>query len=260
MPQFNAGESKTARATMRNPTGKAFDYDGFVYMGTDLAVMAEVSFHLEAGEEKQISFPVTMPSVQGTYPVHVGVFSGGQNIALYRATEDVVITAPVPVTVILRPNGPGYTTQIPVQYPNSGAHWDKVDEETPDENQTYVRSTYASGEKQDLYELSDIPVGPIIINAVTEYIRWYSELGEGSNSPHFFAIRTHDTTYLIVCTLLGKTYYQTYSHSWTLNPYTGQPWTLDEVNALQAGVSLLNNYYFNFRCTQVYVEVTYTPA
>ena len=90
MPQFQPGEVKDAKATMRNPTGKAFDYTGFLYMGTDLAVMSEVSVHLNAGEEKQVSFPVTMPIAPGTYPVYIGVFSGGESIALYKA-EDVVI-------------------------------------------------------------------------------------------------------------------------------------------------------------------------
>jgi len=92
MPEFLPGESKTAIAPMSNPTVKAFDYTGFIYMGTDLAVMSQVDFHLEAGEEKNISLPVTMPLGVGTYPVYIGVFSGGKNIGLYRATEDVTIT------------------------------------------------------------------------------------------------------------------------------------------------------------------------
>jgi len=92
---FAPGEAKTARVTMRNPTGKAFDYDGFVYMGTNLAVVSQVSFSLAPSEEKIVSFPVTMPSQAGTYPVYIGVFSGEQNIALYQATEDVVIQSPI---------------------------------------------------------------------------------------------------------------------------------------------------------------------
>jgi len=91
MPQFAPGVTKTAKVLMTNPTAKPFDYNGVLYMGTNLAVMAEVPFHLEAGGQKDISFPVTMPTAAGTYPVHIGVFSGGQSIGLYKATEDVVI-------------------------------------------------------------------------------------------------------------------------------------------------------------------------
>ena len=92
MPQFEAGASRTAKAAMRNPTQKAFDYEGVLYMGTDLAVKAETPFSLDAGQEKEVSFPVAMPSAPGVYPVHIGVFSEGENIALYRA-EDVEIIA-----------------------------------------------------------------------------------------------------------------------------------------------------------------------
>lgn len=96
MPQFSPGELKTARVPMTNPTGSAFDYLADLYMGTNLALMAETSFHLEALESKNISLPITMPTVAGTYPVYIGVFSGGVNIGLWRATEDVVI---VPVAI-----------------------------------------------------------------------------------------------------------------------------------------------------------------
>jgi hypothetical protein len=78
-------------------------------MGTSLAVVSQASFHLEAGEEKQVSFPVVMPTTQGTYPVHIGVFSGGQSIGLYKATEDVVIVAPSPTYNNTLTTGPGWT-------------------------------------------------------------------------------------------------------------------------------------------------------
>ncbi len=95
MPEFSPGESKTAIVVMTNPTIKAFDYVAGLYMGTNLALMASADFHLEAGKSKDISLPATMPSVVGTYPVHIGVFSDGESIDLYKAREDVVIVAPV---------------------------------------------------------------------------------------------------------------------------------------------------------------------
>ena len=94
MPLFVPGEDKSARVLMRNPTAKAFDYDGVIYLGTDLAVVSEEAFLLGAGEERQVSFPVIMPAVPGTYSVHIGVFSEGQSIALYKSTEDVQIAVP----------------------------------------------------------------------------------------------------------------------------------------------------------------------
>lgn len=93
MSQFNAGESKTAIVPMSNPTAKAFDYTAQLLMGTTLALMASVDFHLEAGQQKNIVLSVIMPGNPGTYPVYVNVLSGGVSIALYKATEDVTIVA-----------------------------------------------------------------------------------------------------------------------------------------------------------------------
>lgn len=98
MPEFLPGESKVAIAPMSNPTAKAFDYSAELYMGTDLARMAQVPFYLEADEQKDISLPVTMPGVAGTYPVFLGVFSNGQFIEPLYQAEDVVIAIPISIT------------------------------------------------------------------------------------------------------------------------------------------------------------------
>jgi len=39
----------------------------------------------------------------------------------------------------LRPNAAGTYTELQYQYPAAGAHWDKVDEDTADDDNTYVR-------------------------------------------------------------------------------------------------------------------------
>ncbi len=95
MSQFNAGESKTAVVPMSNPAVKAFDYTAQLLMGTTLALMASVDFHLEAGQQKNIVLPVTMPGNPGTYPIYINVLSGGVSLVIYKATEDVTIVAVV---------------------------------------------------------------------------------------------------------------------------------------------------------------------
>lgn len=89
MPTFSPGEEKTARVTVHNPTAKALDYVGRLYLDTQKK--AEASFHLEAGEQKDVLFPVTMPAEEGTYSVTLNVLVGGEIIATYMATEDVKI-------------------------------------------------------------------------------------------------------------------------------------------------------------------------
>jgi len=45
----------------------------------------------------------------------------------------------------LLPTGPGDLTEIPNQYPNSGQHWDKVAETSPDDWSTYIYNQHPGG-------------------------------------------------------------------------------------------------------------------
>jgi hypothetical protein len=93
MPEFYAGEAKTAKVTMRNPTNKFFSYTGALVIGLPEVARAEAAFSIPALGEKEVSFPVTMPAAPGTYPVNIGVASGGILIAAF-VSDPVTIVPP----------------------------------------------------------------------------------------------------------------------------------------------------------------------
>ena len=54
--------------------------------------------------------------------------------------------------------------------------------------------------------------------------------------------------------------WETISQEWTVNPADSESWEWTDIDALQIGVSLsMPEGYASSRCTQVYVEVDYTP-
>jgi hypothetical protein len=162
-------------------------------------------------------------------------------------------------TAIIRPIG-----DYRIQLRKSGApyNWDCVDDITPDEDTTYVYNDTAYAWR-DLYELSDVSfVGPI--NWIKVWFRCRS--GHPDYRGSFWAcIETHGQEYgggptggggTTWCP--GTTYINCFE-TYTVNPYTRQPWTISEVNSLRAGVKILwnPNYSGGGLCTQVYVEINY---
>ena len=164
-------------------------------------------------------------------------------------------------TVTLRPNGPGDLTQL--SRTGASSNWAAVADTTADGDGSYVVKTAGGGgyyDGYDLYTLQTASLSGYFISSVAVY--WVS----ASLNAHFTYIKTHGTTYQ------GPVYADTcdpYCHTWrtrsttySSNPYTGAPWTSDEINALQVGVFL--QAYMNINgeadgyCTQEYVVVTYT--
>jgi hypothetical protein len=173
-------------------------------------------------------------------------------------------------TEILRPNGPGSQTgingpgsQTGINGPGSIAHWQFVDEASPDDDFTFVYQDQGSG--RDLYALSD-HTGSGTIDKVTAYIRIATTTipiakmtYSGSVAKGAVSINTYGTTYDgtdINC--LNP--WTTYSKEWTTNPSTGLAWTWDEIEALEAGVKLTSEFNSPSWCTQAYVVVDYTQG
>jgi len=154
----------------------------------------------------------------------------------------------------LRPNAPGDLTEL-IPFPGTGeANWEDVDEETPDEDSTYVwvdMWTYAA----DLYNLPAHSQGSGTINKMTVYARCNCDYGETYEE---IIIKSNTkVTYGDWHDLV--TDWETYSQEWALNPADSQDWEWADIDALQIGISMEPEADYGY-CTQVYVEVDYTPV
>lgn len=156
-------------------------------------------------------------------------------------------------TLILRPNAVGDETaliSIPDVPPNNYLN---VDEETPDEDATFVANATAEYVR-DLYNLEDTSQTGTI-NWIKVWIRCKLQAAKT-------AIKTGGTVYL--GDEIGLTTSWTdYSTQYTEKP-GGGAWTFGAVlNALQAGVALMGSggkEPVGANCTQVWVEVDYTEV
>jgi len=183
----------------------------------------------------------------------------GDEIATYApsATQpdwDSILT-PAVETETLRPDAAGDETNIASQFPATGAHWDKVAEETPDGDSTYVYTSNATWE-EDFYNIADHSIGASTINYVEVYMECRADASPTQTSAHVH-IKTNgfeDNGSEETIT----TGYATYSSQWSDSPQTTAAWTWDEIDALQIGVGLREPASGqNTNCTQVYAEVNY---
>jgi hypothetical protein len=116
----------------------------------------------------------------------------------------------------------------------SSSHWITVDDNaTPDEDASYVEANAAGLTDSNLYQPTGLPAGPIFGAQLSLYAR-KTEIG-----PRIIAPVVNGTsgppTY-------GPSFetYQYYSTPYALNPATGNPWTIAEINAIDAGVTVVS--------------------
>jgi hypothetical protein len=178
------------------------------------------------------------------------------SVAASQPDWDSILT-PVTDTVILRPDAAGDETGIDTQYPASGAHWEKVDEETSDDDSTYVATDNATWE-EDLYNTDDHSTQTAA--GTINYVKVYMVCRATANTTETTAyvhIKTNGATYNGTEETL-TTDYATFSYQWNTNPQTSSAWTWSEIDALQIGVGLRRPVVNEFaRCTQVYAEVSF---
>ena len=153
---------------------------------------------------------------------------------------------------ILRPTGNIYVGCTR----NTGAsNCALVDEESADEDTTYVYRNTAG----EVYDLYSFPASGIPTAAIIAYVRIYfrlktydtSGLGDGASK-----LKTHDTIYNGEWqNSAAYTYFYT---EYAVNPNTSKPWTVSEVDAIQAGQRLYcgsSPYYA--RVTQMWVAISW---
>jgi hypothetical protein len=164
---------------------------------------------------------------------------------------------------ILLPNAPGDATEIKCQYPDTGEHWDKVDDMPADDGQTYLSSDKFSQYRTDLYNLSDhkpLDEGMVkAIKSVSVFFRFAGTTDGGDHEAYAKAvIKTYGNVYEGKEEVQVGGNFTTRSYEWKGNPATAKLWTWDEVNSLQAGISLKGDkVHWPASVTQVYVAVNY---
>ena len=158
-------------------------------------------------------------------------------------------------TLTLRPNADGYYTFWKLS--GGTDHYALVDEATPDEDATYIyRDDNAYGKDSFTFPVSGSPEG--IILKVTAFMR-VKNIGihPDWNAGKLF-VRISGTDYSGSWEPFPASYTNK-SYEWTTNPATGNPWTWDEIDALEVGIHK-GTITDEIRITQVYVEVDYTTV
>ncbi len=151
---------------------------------------------------------------------------------------------------------------IPVTY------WDKVDDDPADDDTTYIYSdpSQALSARYFSFSVFSIPAGSTI-NNVTVY---FKHKKVGSNASLIKGVVVIDIggggTIIGSSTYVSPTkdVWNVSSKSYTTNPWTGSPWTIDEVNGVDVdsslvafGVHAATGAYDSAYCTQCYCEVNY---
>lgn len=183
------------------------------------------------------------------------------DIATVNATSSQPVWSDVLTTanedIIYRPAGAGDETDIKYQYPDSGEHWDKVDETTSDDDSTYVYTPSLAWE-EDLYDTANHTTqtaGGDIQYVEVFMVSWTS--GNITQDSAYVHIKTNGFEYNGASENL-TTSYATYSNQWSDNPQSGSAWTWNEIDNLQIGIGMREGgVAIDSLCTQVYTNINF---
>ena len=141
--------------------------------------------------------------------------------------------------------------------PGTGTGYTEIDEEAADGTQTYI-GTSIDGRK-DIYSFTADAIAGV--KSVTVFGRFITDF-RGST----FSLVLYDTSggsivYSTPAQLTDSGRWYTISHTWELNPFTGQEWNDEEIQFLGFGICAdycdRGSAVF---CTQAYIEIAYTTS
>lgn len=133
--------------------------------------------------------------------------------------------------ILIRPNGAGTTTQLT---PSAGANYACTNENPPS------MATYVSGNADgliDTYALADIPDDGRVIQTI-RVDNFAIKAGAPAINNLKCAIRTGGANYVSPAIAVPTTSMALLCQKFETNPATGLPWTIADINALEAGVQL----------------------
>ena len=141
--------------------------------------------------------------------------------------------------------------------------WDKVDEDPPDDNTSYINATAANAQRFTFTAFA-ILAGSAI-NFVQVFYRHKKTASQACNIRS--ALRVGGTNYLTTDPGVNPTnnVWNNRTFNYTVNPKTGVAWTVDDVNgvggnALQAFGLNSSDASPNPYCTECYAIVDYSPS
>src|SRR3989344_2820142 len=156
-------------------------------------------------------------------------------------------------TVILRPDGQGYFRQWSNVSCPSGKEWQCVDESTPGTVDYLYTNTK---NKIETFNFSGSGLASCVINSIrlVFYAKRYSSTRYSVNP----VLRINGIVNAGTSIALGSGY-NYYSATFSTNPATGLPWTIEEVDNLEAGIKSSAVNYGGV-IAQAFVEIDYTQT
>jgi hypothetical protein len=204
------------------------------------------------------SKPFTTSSTPGAYYFRVSYSGDAKNMAIPDNRPEEFVVWPAAQTILLRPNGRTSDSDLGT-HPSSSYGYQCVDDDpTNDGDSTYVYAivhddfwtddTYAFSNPAHIGTVNYVTINAVGrttgIGALQMAVTTHGQEYDGSNNPGMDFPLT--TTYM------------EYTKMWYRNPYTGAAWTWQEIDDLLVGCSLYQ-VSGQTRCTQVYIEIYYTP-